>query len=119
MMRQMLPGHFHLPLLLRARAIKCWCAVLGPQSSKLHNIMMRRYREVGGAELCGGVPFFFNTTTGNSVCGAQQCEVLACISCRTAFRVFLHACKIQNLMDGICSVANCRCLHGGPLQRPR
>ena len=68
-------------------------------------MLMRRYREVGGAELCGGVPFFFNTTTGNSVCGAQQCEVLACISFRTAFRVFLHACKIQNLMDGICSVA--------------
>jgi hypothetical protein len=34
------------------------------------------YDSVKGGELCGGVPFFFNKLTGNSVCGARPSDVL-------------------------------------------
>jgi hypothetical protein len=34
------------------------------------------YEASGGIEYCGGVPFFYNSKTGSTVCGAQSCEVL-------------------------------------------
>ena len=34
------------------------------------------YESSGGIEHCGGVPFFYNTKTGSTVCGAQSCDVL-------------------------------------------
>jgi hypothetical protein len=35
-----------------------------------------RYEAVGGQTLCGGVPFFFNTVTKQSICGAARCDAL-------------------------------------------
>jgi len=35
-----------------------------------------KYIEVGGRQKCGGVPFFYNARTGESVCGAATCERL-------------------------------------------
>ena len=34
------------------------------------------WEAAGGAEECGGVPYFFNTVTKESVCGAADCETL-------------------------------------------
>ena len=34
------------------------------------------WKEAGGEKNCGGVPFFYNETTGESVCGAADCETL-------------------------------------------
>jgi hypothetical protein len=34
------------------------------------------WKEAGGEKHCGGVPYFFNATTGESVCGAADCETL-------------------------------------------
>jgi hypothetical protein len=36
----------------------------------------KQYDSVGGATLCGGVPFFYNLETGKSICGAAPCEAL-------------------------------------------
>ena len=33
---------------------------------------LKKYKEVGGLELCGGVPFFYNTKTGSTVCGVRE-----------------------------------------------
>ena len=35
-----------------------------------------RYSEVGGDKSCGGVPFFYNIETKESVCGARGIEIL-------------------------------------------
>lgn len=34
------------------------------------------WKEHGGITKCGGVPYFFNKTTGESICGAASCEKL-------------------------------------------
>ncbi len=31
---------------------------------------------VGGQDNCGGVPFFYNRETGESICGATSCDLL-------------------------------------------
>ena len=36
----------------------------------------KKYEAVGGATSCGGIPFFFNSETGQSICGATRCENL-------------------------------------------
>ena len=36
----------------------------------------RQWVAVGGQENCGGVPFFFNRETGESICGATSCDLL-------------------------------------------
>ena len=33
---------------------------------------LAKYKEVGGMEHCGGVPFFYNTQTGSTVCGVRE-----------------------------------------------
>lgn len=61
-------------------AILCLEASLGKKIKRLEtwkndeNSIL--YRLVGGYELCGGVPFFYNENTKNSLCGAQNCEDL-------------------------------------------
>lgn len=34
------------------------------------------YQAVGGQKNCGGVPYFYNKGTGDSVCGARACDLL-------------------------------------------
>lgn len=34
------------------------------------------YVAVGGIQNCGGVPFFYNKTTGKHICGVTSCEKL-------------------------------------------
>lgn len=36
----------------------------------------KKYAEVGGDRSCGGVPFFYNLETKESVCGARGIEIL-------------------------------------------
>ena len=33
---------------------------------------LQRYKDVGGLQHCGGVPFFYNTETESSVCGVRE-----------------------------------------------
>ena len=60
--------------------VQCLEASLGRRVTRLETWHSKenseRYDAVKGGELCGGVPFFFNQLTGNSVCGARPCEVL-------------------------------------------
>mmetsp|Transcript_5575 Transcript_5575/g.5764 ORF Transcript_5575/g.5764 Transcript_5575/m.5764 type:complete len:123 (+) Transcript_5575:145-513(+) len=34
------------------------------------------YAKLGGIENCGGVPYFYNLETGESICGLSQCAAL-------------------------------------------
>ena len=36
----------------------------------------KRYEEVGGPQNCGGVPYFYNQQTKESVCGARSFDLL-------------------------------------------
>jgi len=36
----------------------------------------KQYEAVGGPDSCGGVPFFYNKTTKESVCGARSLDML-------------------------------------------
>ena len=36
----------------------------------------KRYTDVGGDKSCGGVPFFYNVDTKESVCGARGIDIL-------------------------------------------
>jgi hypothetical protein len=37
---------------------------------------MVEYKRSEGTQNCGGVPYFYNASTGSSVCGAQKCDIL-------------------------------------------
>lgn len=49
---------------------------------------LRKYKEVGGIQLCGGVPFFFNTETGSSVCGVREEAVISAWATLTTTKRF-------------------------------
>lgn len=34
------------------------------------------WKDAGGESNCGGVPYFYNSSTGESICGAADCETL-------------------------------------------
>jgi hypothetical protein len=36
----------------------------------------KMYEATQGSDLCGGVPFFYNSETGQSICGATTCDNL-------------------------------------------
>lgn len=60
--------------------MQCLETSIGKRLTKLETWYSKEnsetYDAVKGKELCGGVPFFFNKLTGNSVCGAKPCDVL-------------------------------------------
>jgi hypothetical protein len=69
------------PFTARARPeIQCLEIALGKQITKKEVWNDKRneelYQSVGGQKSCGGVPFFYNQTTGKSVCGARACDIL-------------------------------------------
>ena len=63
-----------------APQVRCLEMKLGRSVTRLEtwndSANAKRYDEVGGKKRCGGVPFFYNTTTGSSVCGARACDIL-------------------------------------------
>jgi hypothetical protein len=69
------------PFTARARPeIQCLEISLGKQITKKEvwtdATNEELYRSVGGQKNCGGVPFFYNKSTGGSVCGARACDIL-------------------------------------------
>jgi hypothetical protein len=69
------------PFTARAQPeIQCLEIKLGKQLTKkeVWNSVENQqlYQTVGGQKNCGGVPYFYNKATGNSVCGARACDLL-------------------------------------------
>lgn len=61
-------------------AISCLELKLGKEIKKLeiynNTENRKKYIQAEGPQNCGGVPYFYNETTGSSVCGACSCAVL-------------------------------------------
>ena len=49
---------------------------------------LRKYREVGGLELCGGVPFFYNIETKSSICGVREEAIISAWATLTTTKRF-------------------------------
>ena len=49
---------------------------------------LKKYKDVGGIELCGGVPFFFNTQTESSVCGVREEAIISAWATLTSLKRF-------------------------------
>jgi len=61
-------------------AVNCLEKMLGQKVNRhevWHNSTNQRlYREAGGAVRCGGVPYFYNADTKQTICGYTSCEML-------------------------------------------
>lgn len=60
--------------------VRCLETSLGKQISRKEiwsdSSNRELYRNSGGQQNCGGVPYFYNKLTGKSVCGASSCDDL-------------------------------------------